>query len=136
MAIQTAVAIPQKLVRMLETGVHDVTSSVQLPVTANADSQVIFTMPSAGRITSAHVTVPNSLGGAATLKLQKRDVDSGVAVDLTTATTAATAGIVSGAGLVPLDYKVGDTIELLVGGGAVAAQASTNVRVDLQVQHN
>jgi hypothetical protein len=134
MAIQTTVAIAQKLVRMLETGLHLLTSRIKLPVVAQDDSQVIFTMPSAGRMIAAFVTVPNSLG-AGTAKLQKRDVDTGVAIDISASTTAATAGTVIGTGLLPIDFKQGDTIELLFSGAAVTAQTTSNVIVDVSVQH-
>lgn len=136
MAILTTIALKATLMRMLETGVHIIPNMrYQVPATTSGDSHVLGYMPSDGRLYGAHLTVPNSLGAGVTVKLQKRDVDTGTAVDITAASTAATAGITSGSGLVPIDFKRGDTIEALFSGGAVTAQTSQNLIADITVQH-
>lgn len=121
MAIQTTIAKPAKLVRSLDMNAYDVNDKVQLPVTANGDSQVLLTMPHNARLYGAHLTVPAGLGAGVVCKLQKRAIADGAAVDITAASTAATAGIVTGTGLVPIDVLAGDTIEILVSGGASVA---------------
>ena len=123
MTIQTAIAISARAVRELDTGLYDVTAKPTLPATAAGDSQVLLTMPVPARLYGAHLTVPNNLGSGVICKLQKRDATSGTAVDITAASTAATAGIVSGTGIVPIDVGLGDTIEVLLAGGTSTAQA-------------
>jgi hypothetical protein len=132
MAIQTAIAIAAKNVRSLDTNLYDITGKPVLPATANGDSQVLLTFPNAARLYGAHLTVPATLGAGVTVKLQKRDGTTGAAVDITASSVAATAGIVSGTGLVPIDVKAGDTIEVLVSGGASAAG---QIAFDLVAQH-
>lgn len=132
MAIQTAIAVPKTQVRSLDTGLFLQTYKPALPATAQNDSQVIATQRHAGRLYGAHLRVPANLGAGATLKLQKRDVDSGVATDISLTTTAATAGVVAGTGLLPVDFKDGDTIEVLVSGAATNTAAV--IEIDLLMQ--
>lgn len=132
MAIQTSIAVGKLLVRSLDTGLFVQIFKPVLPVTAQNDSQVIATQRHSGRLVTAHLRVPANLGAGATAKLQKRDVGTGTAVDITAATTAATAGVVSSAGLLPIDFNDGDTIELLVSGAATTVAAT--IEIDLQMQ--
>ena len=132
MAIQTTIAKAAKLVRMVETGQFALVEKVTIPATTNGDSQVLLTMPFAARVFTAWLRVPATMGAAHTGKLQKRDVDTGVATDLTLTTTAATAGVVVSTGLLPVDLKAGDTIEYLASGANAVASA---IEVDLSMQH-
>jgi hypothetical protein len=131
MTIQTAIAIPAKNVRSLDTNVYDVVVKASLPATTNGDSQVILTLPHAARLIGAFLRVPATLGANAVCKLQKRDAVTTTAVDITSATTAATAGVEDGTGLLPIDVKGGDTIELLVSGANASAGS---IEIDLLLQ--
>lgn len=132
MTVQTTIAILAKNVKMLETGINDINLKPSMPATTNGDSQVIFTFPYAGRMVRTTLRQTAAMGGAATQKVQKRDVDTGTAVDWTVATTAATAGIVTSATIGPMDFKSGDTVEVLVGGGNLTAGI---IELDVEIQH-
>lgn len=132
MPVQTAIARPAKNVRSLDTNLYLISGKPILPVTANGDSQVLFTFPNNARLYGAHLTVPATLGAGVTVKLQKRDGTSGAAVDISAVSVAATAGISASTGLLPIDVKAGDTIEVLVAGGASAA---AQIAYDLAAQH-
>lgn len=119
MATITSIAVLARNVRVVDVGLFAIDAKPALPAAANGDNIVLLTAPCDMRLFSAHLRQPATLGAAATLKLQR--VRGGVRTDLTAATTAATAGVVSGAGLVPIDILAGDTIEVLVGGGALSA---------------
>jgi hypothetical protein len=134
MAIITSVAIPRTQVRSLDTGLYLQTQRPLLPAANAGDSIVVLTQPTAGRIYGAHLTVPATLGAGVTVKAQKRDAVTGVAVDITASSTAATAGVVAGTGLVPIDFNAGDTLEILVSGAAIAAGAGV-VILDVATQH-
>lgn len=135
MTVQTTIALAATKVRSLDTGVFNISNKWLLPATTNGDSHVLMTMPHAGRMSSMHLKVPATLGAAAICKLQKRDAVTTTAIDITAATTAATAGVVTGAAVGPFDYNAGDTIELIVSGGNLTAQATANVETDLLAQH-
>jgi len=117
MATNTTIALPATQVKILDTGIFDISLKPVLPAVANGDRIVLFTFPCAFRMTSLHLKVSNGLGAAATLKLQKNS--AAVYTDISIATTAATAGVVTAATIGPVDFAAGDTVELLVGGGAL-----------------
>lgn len=122
MATVSTIAIAAKLVRSLDTGLFDITGKPALPAAANADRITLFTAPHDMRVISAHLRQTAGMGAAATLKMQKNPQGAGAnLVDMTAATTAATAGVVTSAGLLPIDLAAGDTVDLLVGGGALTA---------------
>ena len=133
MATFTTIAVLARNVRMLDTGTFNLSGKPVLPATANGDRQVLFTFPNDCRITSCHLRVPATLGGAATVKLQRNR--AGVYTDITAISVAATAGVASGAGLVPLDVLAGDSIEVLVGGGALTG-GQAGVEYDILAQHS
>ncbi len=135
MAVQPTLAVPAIKVKSLDTGVYNISNKWQLPQVAQNDSMLLFTFPHAGRCTGVHLKTPASLGAASVHKLQKRDVDTTTAIDITAPTTAATASVVNNSTIGPFDFKAGDTIELLVTGGQSAVQGSANVETDLIVQH-
>lgn len=119
MALVSTIAVAASLVRSLDTGLYNISAKPVLPAVANGDNVTLFTAPHAMRVTSAHLRVPGTLGAGVVCKLQKNS--GGVRTDLTAATTAATAGVVSSAGLLPVDMAAGDTVEVLVSGGASTA---------------
>jgi hypothetical protein len=135
MTIQTSIAVSPLLVRERMDGmIYDIHGKPVIPATVNGDSQLLLTFPNAGRLYGAHLTVPATLGGGVTGKLQLRRVATNTVVDITQSSTAATAGVVSGSGLVPTDFAVGDTVELLISGGTSAA--AQTIAYDLACQHN
>lgn len=117
MATLTTIAVSATQVKILDTGIFDINQKPVLPAAANGDRIVLFTFPCAFRMTSTHLKVSAGLGAAATLKLQKNS--AGAYTDISAVTTAATAGVVTAALIGPTDFAAGDTIELLVGGGAL-----------------
>lgn len=119
MAVITSIVVPSKLVRSLDTGLFNIDGKPVLPAAANGDQINLFEVPHAMRATAAHLRVPAGLGAASTLKMRRNR--GGVTTDMTAPTTANTAGVVSGAGLVPMDLQAGDIVELVVGGGALTA---------------
>lgn len=121
MAIISLIAIAARNVRSVDVGEYAIDAKPVLPVAAAGDSITLFTAPHDIRLYGAHLRQPANVGAGVTLKLQRNR--AGTRVDLTTATTAATAGVVSGGGLVPIDLLAGDTVEVLVTGGANAAVA-------------
>lgn len=131
MATNNSIAIPARKVRSLDTGVYAVSGKPVLPVVAAAgDSITLFTMPHDARALSAHLRVPADLGASVVCKLQRNR--GGTRTDLTVATTAAQAGVVNSAGVLPVDLLAGDTVEVLVSGAVNAAKA---VEYDVQCQH-
>ena len=121
MPTNTTIAVPATQVRSLDTGIFNIAGKPVLPAVPAADRVVLFTAPHAMRVTAAHLRVPATLGASAICKLQKNS--GGAYTDMTASTTAATAGVVSGAGLVPLDLAAGDSVEVLVSGGTSTAGA-------------
>lgn len=121
MALNSTIALAATQVRSLDTNLYDIIGKPVLPAVAAGDNVTLFTAPHAMRVTSAHLRVPATLGAGVVCKLQKNS--GGVRTDLTAATTAATAGVVSSAGLLPVDMAAGDTVEVLVSGGASTAGA-------------
>lgn len=119
MALLNSIAIPAKNVRSLDTGLFAISGKPVLPAAAAGDNITLFTFPHGGRMTGAFLRQPANVGAGVTLKLQKNS--GGVRTDLTAATTAATAGVVSGVGVTPVDFLPGDTVEVLTAGGASAA---------------
>ena len=120
MATNSTIAVPASLVRSLDTNLYDIAGKPTLPAVASGDSVTLFTAPHAMRVTSAHLRVPATLGAGVTCKLQKNT--GGTRSDITASTTAATAGVVASVNL-PIDLASGDTIEVLVSGGASSAGA-------------
>jgi hypothetical protein len=129
MAVNNTIAIPVTQVRMLDTGMFNLSGKPTLPAAAAADNITLLTFPNAGRIVNAHLKVPATLGASVVLKMQKNS--GGTRTDLTVATTAATAGVVTSATIGPVDFAAGDTIELLVSGATVTPQI---VEFDLACQ--
>lgn len=133
MAVQTSIALSARVVRERMDGMlYDINNKPVVPVTAAGDSQVLLTFPNAGRLYGAHLTVPNNMGAGVTAKLQLRRVSDGSTTDITATSAPATAGIFSGSGLVPTDFFVGDTVELLIAGGQSSAAV---IAYDLAAQH-
>lgn len=130
MATNNNIARLARNVRVVDVGSFAIDDKPTLPVVATAgDSVTLFTAPCDMRLYGAHLRQPATVGAGVTLKLQKNS--GGTRTDLTASTTAATAGVVSGSGLVPIDLKAGETVEVLVSGGANAAVA---IEYDLLVR--
>ncbi len=130
MATINTIAIAAKNVKSVDVGVYNINGKPVLPAAPNADRIVLFTAPHGIRVSSVHLKVPATLGANATLKVQKNS--GGVYTDASATTTAATAGVVTGATTGPFDLAAGDSIELLVGGGALT---SGQVEYDILCQH-
>jgi hypothetical protein len=99
---------------------------------AQDDSIQLMTIGQNARINGACTFLKTSatLGASATAKLQRnRD---GTRVDLTIATTAGSAGIVSGVTKGCLDLLAGDIIEVLIAGAGQSAAA--DIEVDMLLQ--
>lgn len=129
MAVLSSIAIAASLVRSLDTGLFLISGKPLLPVAAAADNIQLLTIPNDMRLLGTHLRVPNDLGAGVTLKLQRNR--GGVRIDIGLVTTAATAGVVLGTGLLPVDLLAGDIIEVLTAGGASAAKV---IEYDLTVQ--
>ena len=130
MAINGLIAIAARNVRSVDVGEYAIDGKPVLPVVAaQGDSITLFTAPHDMRLYGAHLRQAANVGAGVTLKLQKNS--GGTRTDLTGSTTAATASVVSGSGLVPIDLKAGDTVEVLVSGGVNAAVA---IEYDLLVR--
>lgn len=99
-------------------------------IAANGDRIQLFTVTRNMRVIHSILNVDATLGAGATLKLQRDR--SGVYVDLTVATTAGAASIVTGITLGAIDLAEGDIVTALVGGANITAAANANV--DLLVQ--
>lgn len=122
MATNTSIQILARNVRSVDVGEYTIDAKPVLPVVAAAgDSITLFTVPHDIRLYGAHLRQAANVGAGVTLKLQRNR--GGARVDLTAATVAAAAGVVSGGGLVPIDLIAGDTVEVLVSGGVNAAVA-------------
>lgn len=130
MATITSIQRLARNVKSLDTGVYNITDKPTLPAAASADRIVLFTFPHAVRMSAAHLKVPATLGASATVKLQKNS--SGTYTDITAISTAATAGSISSSAIGPIDFAAGDTVEVLVGGGALTAG---QVEYDILCQH-
>lgn len=130
MATNNTIAKAARNVRTVDVGTFSIDDKPTLPVVATAgDSITLFTAPCDMRLYGAHLRQGAGVGAGVTLKLQKNS--GGTRTDLTASTTAATAGVVSGSGLVPIDLKAGDTVEVLVSGGQNAA---VQIEYDLLVR--
>lgn len=99
---------------------------------ASGDNIQLFTVSRNCRMSAAHLRVAGTLGASCTIKLQKNT--GGTRSDLTIATTAAGASVVSSATIGCIDLVAGDIIELLVGGASVGTGAA--VEVDLVIDSN
>ncbi|WP_420136749.1 hypothetical protein [Sphingomonas sp.] len=119
MATNTTIAIPATQLKSLDTGLYNITSKPALPGVANGDRIVLMTFGHAARVSAAHLRQTAAMGAAATMKLQRNS--GGVYTARPAATPAATAGSVGSAAIGPLDFIAGDTVEILVGGGALTA---------------
>ena len=121
MATNNLIAVAARNTRTVDVGEFAIDGKPTLPVVAAAgDSVTLFTAPCDMRLFSAHLRQTAALGAGVTLKLQRNR--AGARVDLTQSTTAATAGVASSTGIVPIDILAGDTVEVLVSGGANTAQ--------------
>lgn len=131
MATNTSIQILARNVRSVDVGEYAIDAKPVLPVVAAAgDSVTLFTAPHGMRLFSAHLRQPATVGAGVTLKLQKNS--AGVRTDITASTTAATAGVASSTGLLPLDLAAGDTVEVLVSGAVNAAVA---IEYDILARH-
>lgn len=130
MATNNLIAKAARNVRTVDVGNFSIDDKPTLPVVAAAgDSVTLFTAPCDMRLYGAHLRQGADVGANVTLKLQKNS--GGTRTDLTASTTAATAGVVSGTGLVPIDLKAGDTVEVLVSG---AVNSAAKIEYDLLVR--
>lgn len=92
---------------------------------ANGDRIQLCTIQQAHRLFQSYLRASATLGANCTLKLQRDR--AGVYTDLTAATTAGGASLVSGILVGPLDLLPGDILVLLVGGADIAAVATVEV---------
>ena len=132
MAVVTTYAKAAKDVRSLDTNLFAITEKRTLAATgiANGDNVQMITIPHPMRLINTHLAQRATLGASATVKVQLNR--SGARSDLTTATTAGGASIVSGATIGAVDLLAGDIIELLSGGANVTSAAA--VELDLICQ--
>lgn len=129
MAVLSTILLAARFVRVVDVGEFSIDAKPVLPAANNGDNIQLFTAPCDMRLNTSHLKVPNTLGASATLKMQRNR--GGTRVDMTATTTAATAGVVNGSTIGPMDLQAGDIIELLVGGGALT---SGTVEYDLLVR--
>lgn len=133
MAEVTTYLTPKTKQPIVDVSAYIVTWRATLPASgiSNADNIQAIPILRNGRLLLAALRQKATLGAGATLKLQlNRD---GVRTDLTVATTAAGASLVTGITLLPVDVQADDIIEVLVGGANISASA--DVEVDLLLQH-
>lgn len=129
MADKTRLLRSSLLNRMLPVGAFIDTISVAIAATdgANGDRIQLATMTRDHRLITAFMAVDATLGAGCTLKLQRDR--AGVYTDITIATTAAGASVVSNATTGAIDLLEGDIITALIGGANIAAAAG--LKVDL-----
>lgn len=94
-------------------------------IAANGDRIRLIQITRAMRIVQAFLNVSATLGASATVQLQRDR--AGVYTNITVATTAGAASIVSNATLGPIDLAVDDYVVLLVGGANITAAATATV---------
>lgn len=113
--------------RQLPVGAYIDSIAVAIAATdgANGDRIQLATITRNSRLATAFMAVDATLGAGCTLKLQRDR--AGVYTDLTIATTAAGASIVSNATKGCFDLLEGDVISALVGGADIAAAAGLTV---------
>lgn len=98
---------------------------------ANSGDRIqLFTVTRNMRVWNSILSASATLGASATIKLQRDR--AGVYTDMTVATTAGGASIVTGVTLGAIDLAEGDVLSLLVGGANIGAAAT--VTVDLLTQ--
>lgn len=133
MAVITTYLLANTVTPQLDVGLYVNTQkrTIASPFPANTDNVQIFTIQRNCRMLSAHLRVGATLGTGATIQLQRNR--GGTRVNLTAATTAAAAGVVTSVAIGPLDLQAGDIIELLVGGADITASAA--VEIDMALQH-
>jgi hypothetical protein len=133
MAVVTTFLTASTAQPILDTGLYCVTKKFTAPATGanNADNLQLIPILRAGRLVTTHLNVKGTLGASATVKAQKNS--GGTRTDLTIATTAGGASLVTSATIGPVDVIAGDIIELLVGGANISAAAA--VELDITLQH-
>lgn len=92
---------------------------------ANGDRVRLVQITRNMRVVQAFLAVSATLGASATVQLQRDR--AGVYTNMTIATTAGAAGVVSGITLGPIDLDVDDYVVLLVGGANITAAATATV---------
>ncbi len=134
MPVVNTYALPATQTPEIHAGAFTITRVLPIAsgAASNADNITVLTIGRNARLTMAFLRNSATLGASCTLKMQRNR--GGTRTDLTVATTAGSASVVSGITLGPVDLLAGDIIELLVGGANIGAAAS--VEVDLLLQHN
>ena len=136
MARLGTLSLASNLTPILDTGSYNLPMKVTNPITgtgsAIGDFVTLATIGRAGRTTKAKLEVSGTLGAAATIQLVVTRAGAFFA-NLTTASVAAGASVVSGVTLANVDVLAGDLIEYLVAGGATGTAAL--IKADVQLQH-
>lgn len=96
----------------------------------NGDRVQLLTVTRNMRVFNSILSASATLGASCTIKLQRDR--AGVYTDMTVATTAGGASIVTGVTLGAIDLAVGDVLTLLVGGANIGGAAT--VTLDLLAQ--
>ncbi len=94
-------------------------------IASNGDRIRLIQITRAQRVVTAFLNVSATLGASATVQLQRDR--SGVYTNMTVATTAGAASVVSNATLGPIDLAVDDYVVLLVGGANITAAATATI---------
>jgi hypothetical protein len=127
MAVNTTIQRLARNVRTVDVGEFSIDDKPVLPVAVAGDSITLFTVPCDMRLYGAHLRSLAAQTATAKLQLNR----GGTRTDLTAATTAGSDSRTTGAGLVPIDLKAGDMIEVLVGG---TSSNATAIEYDLLVR--
>lgn len=132
MAQKTKWATAKNLTPGLDVGVFAIRQKIAVAaadaVAAN-DTILLYTFQKGGVIYKADLKTSASLGAGATAQL--RTLGSS-AQDVTAATAAGAASKVNGGAAGPVEFEAGDTLEILVAGGAIAAPADVSVHLLIQ----
>jgi hypothetical protein len=125
--------LASNLTPILDTGVYNVNRSTVLPATGvnNGDYVPLFTIQRAGRIIGSKMNVTATLGAGAIVTLALYRAGA-LVQNLSAASTAAAASIVTGAGLANVTAQAGDEIVLVASGANITASATADVDVHLQ----
>ncbi len=134
MAVVNTYALPATETPEIHAGAFTITRVMAIAsgAAASGDNITVLTMGRNARLNQSFLRNGGTLGASCTLKLQRNR--GGTRTDLTVATTAGSASVVSGITIGPVDLLAGDIIEMLVGGANIGAAAT--VEVDLLLQHN
>ncbi len=131
MAKNSTLLLARVLTPSLPVGAYNVTRKVAIPAGVPAGDQVqLFTITQAGRISVAFLNQLASAGVGVTLQLVRNR--GGVLTNLTAATAAGAASVVSNNAIGGVDVAVDDIIEVSVAGGPTVA---VNIETDVQLQH-